>query len=105
MQNIVVRYDDEVVAFIERLDDHAKMRTLRIIDLLERYDHALRMPYSKPIGSGLIELRVIGGISICIFYTHHDGCAILLHAIIKKTDRTPRAELEKAFHKMRSRQI
>ncbi|HEX3672653.1 MAG TPA: type II toxin-antitoxin system RelE/ParE family toxin [Rhizomicrobium sp.] len=61
------------------------------------------MPYCRPLGGGLWEVRSDisdGRITRVLFCIAGDGM-ILLHSFIKKTQRTPMAELELAKKRMR----
>ena len=70
-------------------------KALRTLDLLEQNGPDLGMPFSKPLGDGLFELRVRSGQEIRIFYVFHTHREIfLLHAFQKKTQQTPKNELE-----------
>lgn len=86
-----------VEEFIDKLDEGTKSKVLRILELLEEYGPALRMPYSKKISSNLFELRVRGKIEIRIFYAFKQNLIYPLHAFVKKTQTTPRRELETAL--------
>jgi phage-related protein len=78
---------------------------LRSVKLISDYGVELKMPFSKPMGSGLFELRCkgkegIGRAFYCTFVNHE---IVILHAFIKKTQKTPKRELE--FAKQRLKEI
>jgi phage-related protein len=54
------------------------------------------MPHSKHLANGLLELRIRGTREIRIFYCFHKNKAVLLHACVKKTQKTPEKELNAA---------
>lgn len=55
------------------------------------------MPHTRQMGDGLYELRVRGKQEVRIFYIFAKGSTIyLLHAFQKKTQTTPKKELETA---------
>ena len=57
------------------------------------------MPLCRPLSRGLWEVRCSltqGGIARVIF-CEHEGKMVLLHAFIKKTQKTPAADLELAI--------
>ena len=62
----------------------------------------LGMPYVRPIGGGLFELRsnLQDGIAR-VFFSVKEGKMILFHGIIKKTQKTPYQELELANKRKR----
>lgn len=61
------------------------------------------MPYCRPLGSGLWEIRSSisnGRITRILFCIAHDRL-VLLHGFIKKTQATPKAELDRARARMK----
>lgn len=60
-------------------------------------------PHTKSMGSGLFELRLKGaeGIARVFFCTLIGKRIVMLHSFIKKTDRTPKRELEVAQDRMK----
>jgi phage-related protein len=61
------------------------------------------LPVCRPIGKGIFEVRTTlptGRISRVLFCVHEDHM-ILLHGFIKKTQSTPKAEIELARKRMR----
>jgi phage-related protein len=63
----------------------------------------LGMPYSRPMGEGLFEIRARGkeGIGRAFFCTMIGQEIMVLHAFIKKTAKTPRRELDIARRRLR----
>ena len=70
----------------------------RTIALLETVGTALREPYSKHLNDGIFELRALIGtdISRVLYFFVIGNRAILTHGFIKKTDKTPLSEIERA---------
>jgi len=87
---------NSVETFIEKLNEKEIAKTIRTIELLEEFGNSLGMPHSKHIDDGLLELRIRGKREIRIFYCFNKTKAVLLHAFIKKTQKTPEKELNKA---------
>ena len=87
---------DSVETFIESLTEKEIAKVIRTIELLEEFENKLGMPHSKHLDDGLLELRVRGKREIRIFYCFCKSKAVLLHAFIKKTQKTPEKELNKA---------
>lgn len=85
-----------VEEFIYGLNDNTLGKVLRMLDLLEEGGPTLRMPYSKKISSNLFELRIRGKVEVRVFYCFKGSLIHPLHAFIKKTQSTPRRELEVA---------
>jgi len=88
-----IRYFSDVQIFLHSLDKPARSRTYKTIDLLKRYGNQLGLPHSRALGGGMYELRARGKQEIRMFYTFHQTKAIILHAFVKKTQKTPAHEL------------
>jgi phage-related protein len=73
------------------------------LDIKEiQYSWPWKMPLVKPLGNGLMEMRTkLKDKQIRIFFTLHKGEIILLHGFIKKTQKTPKNELEIALKRMK----
>ncbi len=80
---------DELLIFIRTLDKQTIAKSIHLIELLQHFGPQLRMPHSKLISQNLYELR--------IFYTFRSKTIFLLHGIIKKQQKTPKRELNKAI--------
>ncbi len=87
-----------VLEFLSSLNGKMGAKVTWTIARLEEYGHELREPYSKPLGDGIFELRVQFGqdISRVLYFFIVNGCAVLTHGFIKKTQKTPRLEIERA---------
>lgn len=84
--------------FIMSLDKKMRTKVLRLIEMLEYGGYELREPYSKHIEDGIFELRAKVGsdISRVMYFFVIGSKAILTNGFIKKTQKTPRSEIEKA---------
>lgn len=87
---------DSVETFIETLSEKEIAKVIRTIELLEEFGNKLGMPHSRHMDDGLLELRIRGKREIRIFYCFNKNKIILLHACIKKTQKTLEKELNKA---------
>ena len=92
-------YEDEqgnvpVREFLDSLD----IKMLRSIQALQDMGISLRMPLSESLGDGIFELRAkIGNnISRVMYFFIVGESAVLTHGFIKKTQKTPAREIEKA---------
>ena len=76
---------------------------LHILEMIEDFGPALGKPHTAPLGAGLFEIRAKGreGIGRALFCTVKGQEIVILHSFIKKTQRTPKKELEKARRKMK----
>jgi phage-related protein len=80
--------------FLFGLDDVSVGKINKAVGLLEEYGHTVRYPHTKHISDGVFELRVIGSSNIRIFFIFKNDEAIILHAIIKKTQKIPKKEIK-----------
>ena len=84
--------------FILELTPKMRAKMLRMVDMLEINGAELREPYSKHLDDGIFELRAkIGSnISRVLYFFVIGRKAILTHGFIKKTQKTPPSEIERA---------
>ena len=87
---------DSVETFLGSLNTKEVAKVIRTIELLEEFGNDLGMPHSRHMSDGLLELRIRETREIRIFYCFHKKQAVLLHACIKKTQKTLNNELIKA---------
>ena len=85
--------------FLLSLSPKMRAKMFRTIDLLAQNGNALREPYSKPLRDGIMELRAKVGsdISRVLYFFVVGQRVILTHGFIKKTNKTPKAEIERAI--------
>ena len=76
---------------------------LHILEMIEDFGPALGKPHTAPMGAGLFEIRAKGreGIGRALFCTVKGQEIVILHSFIKKTQRTPKKEIEKARLRMK----
>jgi phage-related protein len=104
----VVFYIDEegnepVKDFILCQDDGAIAEILHVFKLLHQFNITLGMPYVRKVDkSGIRELRIKHGSDIyrIFFFAHTERKFILLHAILKKEDKTPESDRNLAIERM-----
>ena len=96
-------YEDEqgnvpVREFLDSSDIKMRQKMLRSIQALQDMGISLRMPLSESLGDGIFELRAKVGsnISRVMYFFIIGDSAVLTHGFIKKTQKTPARELEKA---------
>ena len=87
-----------VESFLDTLDHKMRAKILRLMLLLKENGKDLREPYSKYLEEGLFELRVKQGSNITrvLYFFLIDREIIITHGFIKKTQKTPRSEIELA---------
>jgi phage-related protein len=78
-------------------------RYLRLADLMIEFGPNLGMPHTRAMGEGLFELRVQGreGIARVFYCTVVQRRIVMLHAFIKKSQKTPKRELDRAKRRLR----
>ncbi|RDY32280.1 type II toxin-antitoxin system RelE/ParE family toxin [Lachnotalea glycerini] len=87
-----------VEEFLLGLDNKMRAKLLGIMDILQEKGNQLREPYSKHLEDGIFEIRGKVGtdISRALYFFYYDGKIIVTNGFIKKTQKTPKAEIEKA---------
>jgi len=95
--------NEPVKDFILEQPDGAIAEILHVFKLLREFNIQLGMPYVRKIDkSGLRELRIKHSSDLYrIFYFAYTGHKfVLLHAILKRSDRTPEGDIELAVERM-----
>ena len=78
-------------------------RFLRYAERMEIYGPDLGMPHTRAMGDGLFELRLKAaeGIARVLYCTVVARRIVMLHQFVKKSEKTPRKELETAQRRMK----
>ena len=91
---------DDSVAELEALPDEQQARFTRIRLLIEEHglDH-FRLPHARHIEGPLWEIRLRGqdGIARALYVVRTGQRLIVVRVFIKKTEKTPRREIELAL--------
>ena len=100
---IVELYETEngnipVEEFLKMLDVKMRAKLLGIIKILQEKGNRLREPYSKHLDDGIFELRgkVGSDISRVLYFFYYNKKIILTNGFIKKTQKAPKTEIDKA---------
>lgn len=96
----VIFFNPKIHDYLLSLAKPSPSKVLKYIDLLETFGHRLGMPYSKQIAHNLYELRIRGNQEIRILYCFHQNHATIVHAFIKKSQKTPRKEIDTALKRI-----
>ena len=91
--------DARVDAELEALDADLRARFRWIAALIETHGPLrVREPYVKPLGGKLWEMRMHGkdNIARSVYVLATGRRVVVLHAFVKKTQKTPRGALETA---------
>jgi phage-related protein len=89
-----------VQAALEALPDDIQASFLRISRMIEGFGLAkVREPYVKHLEAGLWEMRMKGkhGIARAAYVTASKQRVVVVHVFVKKTEKTPRREIEMAL--------
>ena len=89
---------EPVSDFLDSLDYKMRAKLVSLLELLEEKGTSLRMPYSSYLEDGIFELRCIQGNNITrvLYLFYIDKQIIITNGFIKKTQKTPRKEIELA---------
>ena len=104
IMNYTIEYfHSRVKAEIESWADGILADYARLVELLMEFGQNLRMPYSRPMGSGLFELRPRGreGTGRAFYCFVVGQRVVIVHAFVKKTKETPEWELRIARRRMK----
>jgi phage-related protein len=103
MHWIITYYSESIQEEILALPAGFLGRYLRYSDRMEVYGPDLGMPHTRAMGDGLFELRLKAaeGIARLFYCTMVGKKIVILHQFIKKTNKTPRKELEIARRRMK----
>lgn len=98
-----IYYSARVERTILELPKDCLANFLAIQKMMKEKGHNLGLPYTRAMGDGLFEIRLNGQSSIArVFYcTIQHNEVIVLHSFVKKTQKTPRQELELARKRLK----
>ena len=84
--------------FLDSLEPKMNAKMVGLMEILEEKGYSLREPYSAPLEDGIFELRAVQGSNItrALFFFYIEGRIVITHGFIKKTQKTPKAQIELA---------
>mgnify|MGYP001277060243 CR=1 FL=1 len=96
-------YNQSVKDDIEEFPMGIKKRYFNLTDRMIEYGPNLGEPHTKALGDGLFEIRAKGqeGIGRAFYCTVIGKRIVVLHAIIKKSQKTPKNDLDLAKRRMK----
>lgn len=96
-------YNAKVAAAVEEWPTGIRASFLRIAEVMVEHGPDLGMPHTRAMGAGLFEVRAKGreGIARAFYCALVGERIVILHAIVKKTEKTPARELEIARARQR----
>jgi len=91
--------EEPVRSFLDGIETKLRAKAVRDIELLQRYGNGLREPFSKHIQDGVFELRTKQSTNIIriMYFFYVNNKIVLTNGFIKKTQKTPPSEVEKAL--------
>lgn len=92
-------YNETVEAELDAWPVGLRARYRALTVRMEEYGPNLGMPHTRALGNGLFEMRAKAeeGIGRVFFCTVVGRKIVILHSFIKKTDKTPKRELNIAL--------
>jgi phage-related protein len=100
-----IQFYDGVEDSILSMPPKIQARMIKLLELMEKHGAHLGPPHTESMGDGLFEIRAKAqeGISRSLFCYLKSQRIFVLHAFVKKSQKTPRRELELA--KSRQREV
>ena len=96
-------YSERVMKDLESLPAGIQADFIDLLDQVEIYGPALGEPHTKSMGRGLFEIRAHGpeGQGRGLFCSIKDNRVIILHIFQKKTQKTPKKDLELGYQRLK----
>jgi phage-related protein len=93
-----------VLDWFRSQDPKVKAKFSRIFDLLQEQRTAVGKPYVAPLENKLYEIRIEQDTNIyrTVYFAYKDRRFIMLHGFQKKTQKTPKKELNLAQERMKA---
>ena len=95
------RGESPVKEFLSEQRPRVKAKVLDAIDILIQSGPFLKPPYMKKLDKDLYELRIKSVVAVRVFYSPITGVYYLLHAFVKKTQKTPDREMKIALDRIK----
>ncbi|AFV96631.1 MULTISPECIES: type II toxin-antitoxin system RelE/ParE family toxin [unclassified Sulfuricurvum] len=92
-----------VKEWLEDISNEPKAEIFRIFTLLQKYGTELGLPFVRPLEQKIYEVRAKdnSGIYRVLYFAYTDKTFVMLHGFQKKTQSTPRKELEIAIKRLK----
>ena len=99
----ITYYSRKIFEEIMALPKTLRAGFLFLTNKMEEHGPHLGMPYTRAMGKGLFEIRIKGqeGIARVFYCTKIGREIVMLHSFIKKTEQTPKKELDVAKKRMK----
>jgi len=98
-----VDFYDGVEDAILAMPPKIQARMLKLLELIEEHGANLGSPHTESMGDGLFDIRVKAkeGIGRGLFCYMNGPHVLILHAFIKKSQKTPKPDLKLARDRMK----
>jgi phage-related protein len=93
------RGDSPFEAFLEGHNDKGRAKFIKLLEVLREHGPNLKRPYADVLREGIRELRVgFGGNAYrALYFFFVRDSIVITHAFMKKTDKVPPEEIERAL--------
>lgn len=92
----IIFFNSRTKKFFKSINPSLRPHLDKTFLLLEAYSYNLGMPFSKPLGGKLFELRIVDIIHLRFIYTFYNNKIWVLHGFVKKTERMSKQDMEYA---------
>ncbi|MCR5833438.1 MAG: type II toxin-antitoxin system RelE/ParE family toxin [Selenomonadaceae bacterium] len=84
--------------FLNELDVKTRAKMISLMEILQEKGTSLREPYTKHLDDGIFELRCSSSVNVsrALFFFYIGNKIIITNGFIKKTQKTPRKEIQLA---------
>ncbi|MCD8213019.1 MAG: type II toxin-antitoxin system RelE/ParE family toxin [Campylobacter sp.] len=95
----ILWFNDKVQQETLELPDEILATLLKVFDLAREFGANLGRPHSAPLGNGLFEFRVSGKDKIArsVFINAKGKKIVILHSVIKKSNKIPKKDMDLAI--------
>lgn len=92
-------YNSSVEDEILKMPPKLQARMIKLLELIEKHGANLGAPHTEAMGNGLFEIRAKAqeGIGRALYCYMKDQHIIILSVFVKKTNKTPKSELQLAL--------
>lgn len=96
-------FNSAVRKTVKNLPQNLFARYQTMVDRMQIHGPDLGMPHTRAMGKGLFEIRLKAqeGIARVLYCTVRQKTITVLHAFVKKTQETPRNDLDLAIKRMK----
>lgn len=92
---------NDIKDFLLSFDDLTVSKIISSLEVLDDLGEQIRPPRSKKVAKNIYELRILGDLSVRIFYTFYQDNIWILHAFTKKSQRIPDKELKVTINRLK----